>query len=130
MDQISLSVELPVAPEQLYKDWLDNTAHSEFTGGEAIIDPFVDGRYTAWDGYIEGVTLELEPPTRALQSWRTLEFPDDAPDSILEVLFAATEAGCKLTLNHSNIPSGDGMKYRDGWKQHYFEPMQEHYGSV
>ena len=129
MDQISLSVELAVDATQLYKDWLDSDAHSEFTGGEAVIDPFEDGRYTAWDGYIEGVTLEVEPHTRVVQSWRTLEFPDDAPHSTLEVKIEAIEGGARLSLNHSNIPSGDGLKYRDGWNQHYFEPMKLHYGT-
>ena len=35
--------------------------------------------------------------------------------------------GCKITLKHWNIPDGDGEKYKDGWQEHYFEPMLQYY---
>lgn len=127
MDQFTISIILSATQEQLYNDWLNSAAHSAFTGGEAEIDPFEDGRFTAWDGYIEGVTLSLEPHSRIVQSWRTLEFPDEAVNSTLELRFEPQATGCKLTLAHSNMPSGDGAKYRKGWQEHYFEPMQRYY---
>ncbi len=127
MDQFTISATFPVEPKKLYADWLDSEAHSGFTGGEAEIDPFEDGRFTAWDGYISGVTLEVEPHIRILQSWRTLEFAEEASNSTIELTFEAVENGTKLTLYHANIPSGDGPKYRTGWQEHYFEPMAQYY---
>lgn len=130
MDQFTISATFAIAADQLYRDWLSSEAHTLFTGGEAVIDANVDGRFTAWDGYIEGVTLELESHTRIVQSWRTLEFQEEAPNSTLDLQFEALDGGgVKLTLKHSNIPSGDGAKYRSGWEEHYFEPMRQHYGS-
>ena len=35
--------------------------------------------------YIEGKNLELEKDKKIVQKWRTTEFPDDAPDSDLEI---------------------------------------------
>lgn len=126
-DQLKLSIILPVKAEQLYLDWLDSVAHGAFTGSAANIKPVVGGQYTAWDGYISGKTLELDPPRRILQSWRSTDFPSDAPESLLEVLIEPDGDGCRLTLVHTNIPDGQGKDYDQGWKESYFEPMEAYY---
>jgi uncharacterized protein YndB with AHSA1/START domain len=85
-EALKLSIELPASPEAVYHAWLDSDKHAAFTGSPAHIDPVVGGKYEAWDGYISGVTRELQPPHRIVQTWRTTEFPKNAPDSLLEVL--------------------------------------------
>ncbi len=122
-EQFVISVVLPATPIQVFDAWLDSQAHSDFTGSEAKVDPKVGGKFSAWDGYLWGVTLELEPPRRILQSWRTSEFPEDAPDSLLELLLEPAQGGTQLTLRHSNIPDGQGDEYRQGWDDNYFQPM-------
>ncbi len=126
-DQLKLTITLPVKPKNLFHDWLDSEVHGAFTGGEAKIDPVVGGEYTAWDGYISGKTLELEPTHRILQTWRSTDFPADSPDSLLEVLIEPEGNGSRLTLIHTNIPEGQGKDYDQGWKEAYFEPMEAYY---
>jgi uncharacterized protein YndB with AHSA1/START domain len=92
-ESFELSVELPVTAKRLYKAWLNGKEHSAFTGARATVVPKVGGRHTAWDGYIEGVTLELEPHRRIVQSWRTSEFPEGSEDSRLELLLEETSGG-------------------------------------
>lgn len=128
-ESLKVSCVFPVAPQKLFDAWLDSQAHSAFTGAAAEIEPEVEGSFTAWDGYIEGETLELEPPRRLLQSWRTSEFPAEAEDSLLEVLFEAVEGGTKMTLVHTNIPEGQGEQYKTGWQEHYFTPMLEYFST-
>ena len=72
-------------------------------------------------------TLELKPHTRILQSWRTTDFAEEEPDSLLEVLLAKTKGGTRLTLNHSKIPTGHGPEYKKGWIDFYFKPMKEYF---
>jgi activator of HSP90 ATPase len=126
-DSFTISETFPVPPDILYRAWLSTEDHSAFTGSPAVIDPRVGGAFTAWDGYITGVTLELDPPNRILQSWRTTEFPEGSPDSRLEILFERRETGTALTLKHSGIPEGQAEAYKEGWKEFYFEPMQEYF---
>jgi activator of HSP90 ATPase len=127
MESLKMSADLPVTPEKLCKAWLDSSEHGLFTGSSAEIDPKVGGKYTAWDGYISGKTLEIEPGKRILQSWRTTEFAEADPDSRLELLFAAIPEGTRLTLIHTNIPDGQKEMYREGWEEYYFKPMQEYF---
>jgi activator of HSP90 ATPase len=126
-ESISVSTLLAASRQEIYGAWLGSSAHAEFTGSPASIDAQVGGRFTAWDGYITGTTLELDPPRRILQAWRTSEFPDGSPDSLLEVLFEETADSTRLILNHTNIPEGQGEEYRQGWEDFYFTPMQQYF---
>lgn len=127
MDSIQVSCVLPVDPATIYRDWLSTKAHTLFTGGAAKIEPNVGGKHSAWDGYIWGETLEMESGKRIVQSWSTSNFPDGAEPSRLEILLEAVPEGCKITLNHSNIPTGQGKEYEQGWTDHYFNPMLDYY---
>ncbi len=126
-NSFSISTNLNVEPEVLYDAWLDSKEHTKFTGSAASIDPEIGGRFTAWEGYISGITLEKEENRRIVQRWRTTEFPDGSPDSIIELLFEKTSTGTKLTINHSDIPEGQADEYLEGWEEYYFKPMQEYY---
>lgn len=125
---LKLSHTFNATARRLYEAWLDSDAHSAFTGSPANISPKTGGAFTAWDGYITGATIELEPYRRIVQSWRTTEFPADAPDSRLEILLNETKGRTTLTLIHTGIPRGQSAMYRQGWKDYYFSPMEDYFG--
>ena len=97
------------------------------TGSGAKATARVGGKFTAWDGYIFGRTLELEPDHRILQAWRTSEFPDDAPDSRLEISLEETRSGTKVTITHTEMPPEQTDSYKQGWEDFYFKPMKEYF---
>ena len=125
--QFVLSVVFPASAEKIYKAWLSSKGHSAMTGSPAKATARVGGKFTAWDGYIFGKTLELEPSKRILLAWRTTEFPEDAPDSLVEILFSETKSGTKVTLKHSGMPVDQAESYKQGWEDFYFKPMQEYF---
>ncbi|HMU41746.1 MAG TPA: SRPBCC family protein [Ignavibacteriaceae bacterium] len=124
---IKISATFNTSLKTIYEAWLDSEKHSAFTGGKAKINPKVGGKFKVWDGYISGRNLELEPYKRIVQSWRTTEFPDDAPDSLLEIFFSKNPRGTMLTLIHSKIPDGQSDNYKNGWKEFYFKPMKKYF---
>ncbi len=85
------------------------------TGASAKVTAKVRGKFSAWDGYIEGRTLELVPHRRIVQAWRTTEFPPDAPDSRLEITLKKEKDGTRITIAHSGFPTGQGAGYKKGW---------------
>jgi uncharacterized protein YndB with AHSA1/START domain len=129
MDNIRLIALLPATPEQVYDTWLSSLGHTSMTGAPATSEPHIGGRHTAWDGYISGEHVELETGRRILQTWRTTEFPEGAPDSLLEIVFTRDTYGTRLTLIQNGIPDGHGEKYYDGWQEHYFAPMRAHFAT-
>jgi len=126
-ESFKVSTVLPASAERIYEAWLNSNEHAAFIGSSAEIDATVGGRFSMWDGYIEGVNEKLEPNHRIVQSWRTTEFPPDSPDSRLEIVLEEGDAGTRLTLYHTELPEGQGKQYREGWEEHYLERMREYF---
>jgi activator of HSP90 ATPase len=127
-NELIISGSFPTKASDIYNAWLSSDGHSAITGSPAQVEGKVGGKFTAWDGYIFGSTLELTPNQRIVQAWRTSEFPDDAPDSRLEILLEEIEGGTRLTLTHSDMPQDQVESYRQGWDDFYFKPMREYFG--
>jgi uncharacterized protein YndB with AHSA1/START domain len=127
-ESVRVSSVLPSSADRIYAAWLDGLEHSRMTGGKATVDARVGGRHTAWDDYIEGEILALEPGRRIAQSWRAADFPEGHAHSRLEIFLADVPGGCEVTLVHSEIPEGLGDQYEEGWSTHYFVPMKKHFG--
>ena len=127
-NKYTISAVIPASASKIYKAWLTSKGHTAMTGSPAKVSGKVGGKFSAWDGYIFGKTLELEPDQRIVQAWRTSEFPDDAPDSRLEVVLVEVKGGTKVTLTHSDMPKGQADSYRQGWEDFYFKPMKEYFG--
>ncbi len=124
---IEQEVIIPAEPERVYTGFLDPKTHSAMTGGEATGEGRVGAEFTAWDGYIYGTYLKLEPHHTIVAEWRSTEWPDDAKPSRLELHFAPTEGGTRLTMKHSNVPTGQAESYAQGWHTHYWEPMAAYF---
>lgn len=124
----TLTARFSMKPSDVYEAWLSTKGHTAMTGSPAKVEGRVGGKFSAWDGYIFGTTLELSPNERIVQAWRTTEFPGNAPDSRVEILFEETAGGTKLTLAHSNMPEEQVDDYKQGWEDFYFKPMREYFG--
>ena len=128
MESFTLTTIMPASPKEIYDAWLSSQGHSQMTGSHAEVKGGSGGAFTAWDGYIWGKTLELEADHRIVQAWRTSEFPEDSPDSRLEILLEKDQVGTKITLIHTNIPEGQSESYKQGWEDFYFTPMRAYFG--
>ena len=123
----TISEIIPAKASEIYEAWLDGEGHAAMTGSPAQVDGKVGGKFSAWDGYIFGSTLELVLHQRIVQAWRTSEFPEDAPDSSVEVILEKISGGTKVTLTHSDMPADQVESYRQGWEDFYFKPMKAYF---
>ena len=62
----TMTVILQASPKDIYEAWMSSEGHSEMTGSPAVVDDKVGGKYSAWETYIFGKTLELVPFERIL----------------------------------------------------------------
>jgi activator of HSP90 ATPase len=119
---------LPARPADIYRAWLDARSHEAFTGGGvATSSPRIGGAFTAWEGYIRGTYLVLEPGERIVHAWRTTDFPMGSPDSRVEVLLEPARGGTLLTVVHAQIPAGQEVDYQSAWTDFYFRPMKKYF---
>ncbi len=99
------------------------------TQSPATVSKEIAGIFTAYDGYINGINLELVPGERILQTWRTTQFDPDDPDSSVEITLDAVPNGTLLHLRHWNIPDDQADDYEKGWQDFYFTPMLEYFSN-
>lgn len=121
-----ISELIPASPAVLYNAWLDSESHTLMTGGKAKTSHLVKGEFQAWDGYIWGKNLELDPPHRIVQNWRTQDFLDRDPDSMIEITFLLQGDQTLISIKHTMLPT-DGMKYKQGWIDSYFTPIKAYF---
>ena len=109
-ESLEVSETIPASPAEIYAAFLDSRKHSAMTGAKASVDPAIGGKFTAWEEYISGTTIALEPNRRIKQNWRTTDFPADAPDSLLEILLEKAPSWDK---NHVETHEYPGRSSRE-----------------
>jgi len=124
--EFTLKTIINTTAERIYRAWLSSKGHTEMTGGKAVVSDIIGERFTAWDGYIEGVNISLEANKRILQSWRTSQFEEHEQDSQVEIIFNEVDGQTEITLVHTKLPDNGGH-YRSGWDNHYFHPMKDYF---
>ena len=121
---IRQSVTFKASPREIYEALMDSRKHARFTGAKAKISRKVNGRFTAYDGYIEGVHLDLVPGKKIVQSWRGSDWPEDhfskATFSLQKI-----KTGARLTFTQSGVPVQHYRDIRQGWRDYYWKPMKE-----
>jgi len=116
---------IPATPQQIYDAWLNSQGHTNITGGAlAEISALEGAPFTAWDGYITGHNITLEPGKRIVQAWRTGEFTDADSDSQIDVLLEPVADGTQITIHHTNVPDRLTGYQNGGWQENYFDTMK------
>jgi activator of HSP90 ATPase len=119
-----------VTPQQVYDALVDPRIHSEFTGAKATGQAKVGVKFTAWDGYITGKHLVLEPGKRVVQEWSTTDWPAGAPPSQLEWTFVKKKDGTEVTLVQSEVPEEQADMYGQSWIDYYWDPLKMYFEDV
>jgi activator of HSP90 ATPase len=126
-ETITIKFSLHAPAKAIYDAWLNSAEHTAMTGAKATASRLVGGAFSAWDGYITGKNLLLIPGKKIVQSWRSSEFPDQAPDSILSIQLTEGLGITEIDLEHKDIPAGQLVQYQSGWIEFYVNPMQKYF---
>ena len=121
---IRQSVTFKASPHAVYEALMDSRKHSKFTGAQAKISRKVEGRFTAYDGYIEGVHLNLVPDKKIVQSWRGSDWPE-GHYSRTTFSLKKVKDGTRLTFTQSGVPVQHYRDISQGWRDYYWKPMKE-----
>ena len=128
MEKFKVSVKLRCQAKDVFSGWLNDKVHAAFTGGaKAKTSPSEGGEFSAWDGYITGTNVEIFPYKKIIQKWRTKDFDQNDEDSQIELFFTYKDGYTLVTITHTNIPEGQGERYKKGWKEFYFSHMKKYF---
>jgi activator of HSP90 ATPase len=112
-------------PHDLYQWLMDSKKHSQFTGEKAVSGRKMGSRFTAGDGWIEGMNLELVKDRLIVQGWRGND--EKWPKgyySTVRFRFTKVTRGTRLDFLHSGVPAPAYEEIRDGWREYYWEPLK------
>ena len=124
---INQKVVIPASPQEVYDAYVDPKKHSAFTESKATGKAVVDGKFTAWDGYIFGKFLELDDGKRVVQEWTSTDFPKGYGPSKLELCFNKVAGGTEIIMVHSNVPEELADDTADGWTEWYWDPLKKYF---
>ena len=124
---IEQSVSFSAIPAKLYELFMDSAKHTAATGMPAKVSRKVGGKWSAFSGMILGKNLVLIPNRMIVQTWRSSEWKNADPDSILVVSFEkSADGGAQVHLTHVGVPEYDHQGVTDGWVKFYWEPWKEY----
>jgi activator of HSP90 ATPase len=121
---IKQSVTIKTTPHEIYEALMDSKKHAKFTGGKASISREVGGKFTAYDGYAEGVNVELVPDKKIVQTWRADDWPEGQYSQVT-FLLTKVEGGTRLTFTQTGVPEEQYEDVGQGWRDYYWKPMKE-----
>jgi activator of HSP90 ATPase len=121
---IKQTATFKASPHEVYETLMDENRHAEFTEGEAKISRKLGGRFSTFDGYAEGINIELEQDKKIVQTWRAEDWPKGHYSKITFVLTKVT-AGTRLTFTQTGVPEEFADDVAQGWKDYYWQPMKK-----
>ena len=121
---IRQSLTFKASPHVIYEMLMDSRKHAKFTGDKASVSRKIGGKFTAYDGYISGVNLDLVQDKRIVQSWRGSDWPEGHYSKATFSL-EKVKSGTRLIFRQSGVPEEHYKDINQGWRDYYWKPMQE-----
>jgi len=121
IDQV---VKFHCTPEQLYLFLTDGKFQTAVTGAKAVISKKAGGKFSAWDGYITGKLITLQPPSLIVQEWSAVDMPRGHISLVTFNIIPLPKNRTQLTMKHENLPSAMAAGFDRGWKDFYWKPFK------
>ena len=97
----------------------------KWSGGAAVLENKVGGRFEMFDGWVTGNVLKTGKNELAY-TWKTSDWPEETKPTEVHYLLKEDEAGTKVILHHTGFPTEDEMKsHKSGWTDFFFDPMED-----
>ena len=122
---IQQTVKLPANGTQLFEMYVSAELHSAFTGSPTEIGAETGAPFSAFEGALSGTMLVTIKPTLIVQSWRSVNFGDQDPDSTLILQFKSLgDNEGQIVLIHLDVPQQDYEGVTAGWEKYYWTPWR------
>jgi len=119
------SAVFKATPHEVYEMLMDSKKHSAFTGTKAKISAKVGGKFTAYDGDIDGRNVKLVANKLIVQTWRESQWPKNHYSTVTYKL-EKNGSGTKLTFMQKDVPASFAADISEGWKEYYWSRMKEY----
>ena len=127
------SEELRTSAEQLYQTFTDPQRIAAFTRAPPKVFEGAKkgGKFELFDGNVSGEYLELEEPTKIVQSWRLKQWPE-AHFSRLQINFDQNDVDgvTVMRVSWTGVPVGQEEVTKRNWGEYYVRSIKKTFGYV
>jgi activator of HSP90 ATPase len=116
------TVVLPASAAELYDMYMDAKVHGAMTGAPAKVSDQPGSPFEAFGGLLKGAMLQTVKSRLIVQSWRSVNFAKNVPDSTLILSFTPEDDAGRIDLVHLDVPENDFQGVTGGWDSRYFAP--------
>lgn len=82
------------------------------------------GPFVLFGRHIIGRQIDLVPEQRIVQAWRVVDW-DPGVYSIARFELKEAGGGTRIVFDHTGFPKGLGSHLAEGWRLHYWEPLEK-----
>src|ERR1700721_86530 len=106
---LALEFILSGKPARVMELLTDPVLIRKWSGGAAVLENKVGGRFEMFDGWVTGTVLKTSKNELAY-TWKTSDWPEETKPTEVHYLLKEDEAGTKVILHHTGFPNEDEMK--------------------
>jgi len=122
---LALEFILSGRPKRVMELLTDAALIRKWSGGAAILENKVGGRFEMFDGWVKGEVLKTSANELAY-TWKISDWPEETEPTEVHYLLKEDEAGTKVILHHTGFQSEEEMKSnKSGWTDFFFDPMED-----
>lgn len=125
MAKVHQEVTFAGAPAKVYAALMNSAEHAKFTGAPAQIGANAGDAWSAYEGKISGLHIEVVAGVRVVQSWRPGSWPEGV-HSLVKFEFQRDGSGTKLVLDHDALPDDEAAHIDIGWERMYWAPLRKY----
>lgn len=123
---IKQTINFKVSPDEIYEAFMDSKKHSKFTGSNAKISNKVGGKFSVYDGGLNGTNIQLIKNKKIVQSWRcVMENWPEGHYSKATFSLKKTKQGTQLIFTQTSVPVECYDSIKQGWRDYYWKPMKQ-----
>ena len=120
-----LEFTLSGKPKRVMELLTDPALIRKWSGGDAVLEPKVGGRFEMFDGWAYGEVLKITDNELAY-TWITTDWPEETTPTEVHYLLKDDEAGTRVFLKHTGFSDEAEMKsHKSGWTDFFFDPMED-----
>lgn len=130
---VKASDEFRTTAEELYNTFTDPQRIAIFTRAppRQFEGAHVGGKFSIFDGNVNGEYVKLDPPSLLVQKWRLAQWPE-GHFSTLEMKFDQNDSDgvTQMYVTWTGVPVGEEDTTKRNWEMYYIRSMKQAFGYV
>jgi activator of HSP90 ATPase len=124
MKTFKKTFKIAAEPSDVYAAITNPYTIELWTGYPAVMSEEPGSEFSLWDGDITGKNIEFIKDKKVVQQWY---FGDQPERSIVTITIYPDRDKSSVTVEHTNIPDGEFEGISEGWKEYYFDAINDFY---